>query len=247
MFCVSGYSGVGKDEFCKTLVANGAIHTGLADPAKRHMADVYGFTEEQLFGPSKFRNAGDLRYPKDPKWNLVNVDGENWTCDGEPVKSGDPKIWLSPREALQKYCEVMNTMFPDTWIRKGVEIHRQIADHSCKYSRMGGVKISETTNNGSNKYGNHIFTCFSDFRHKNEIRYVSSLPKEKIRAVKIRIKSKRVPNPPFDHRSETEQATIPDDAFDYVIDNDGTVEDLSKSCDDMIKDVLHRYGSETNT
>jgi hypothetical protein len=41
-----------------------AVQTGLADRGKRHMADAYGFTEEQLFGPSAFRNAGDIRIPK---------------------------------------------------------------------------------------------------------------------------------------------------------------------------------------
>ncbi len=65
MICISGFSGAGKDECALQLVQNHrAVQTGLADPAKRHMADVYGFTEQQLFGPSKVRNAGDLRWMK---------------------------------------------------------------------------------------------------------------------------------------------------------------------------------------
>jgi hypothetical protein len=77
MVCISGFAGAGKDECATQLVNNhGAVQTGLADPGKRHMADAYGFTEKQLFGPSQFRNAGDVRIPKNTfrefdltKWN----------------------------------------------------------------------------------------------------------------------------------------------------------------------------------
>ncbi len=65
IFCISGFSGAGKDECAGQLVRKyNAIQTGLADSGKRHMADAYGFTEQQLYGPSHFRNIGDVRVPK---------------------------------------------------------------------------------------------------------------------------------------------------------------------------------------
>ena len=72
IIAISGFSGSGKDEAVSQLIRKYyAIQTGLADPGKRHLADAYGFTEEQLFGPSHFRNAGDLRIPKNSLENLV--------------------------------------------------------------------------------------------------------------------------------------------------------------------------------
>jgi hypothetical protein len=44
--------------------------------------------------------------------------------------------------------------------------------------------------------------------------------------VLIRVKRPSIPNPPYNHRSETEMATIPDSVFDFVVNNNGTVEDL---------------------
>jgi hypothetical protein len=65
IICISGFAGSGKDAAASLLVNKyGAVQTGLADPGKRHMADAYDFSEQQLFGPSQFRNAGDLRIPK---------------------------------------------------------------------------------------------------------------------------------------------------------------------------------------
>jgi hypothetical protein len=65
MVCISGFAGAGKDECASQLTKHHyAVQTGLADPGKRHMADAYGFTEQQLFGPSPFRNAGDVRIEK---------------------------------------------------------------------------------------------------------------------------------------------------------------------------------------
>jgi hypothetical protein len=77
MVCISGFAGAGKDECAGQLTKeHHALQTGLADPGKRHMADAYGFTEQQLFGPSQFRNAGDIRIEKNgfrdmglKKWN----------------------------------------------------------------------------------------------------------------------------------------------------------------------------------
>ena len=84
MICVSGFSGVGKDEFCKPIIHDFKFHhIGWVDPAKRHMHDLYNFSEQQLFGESKYRNAGDIRYPKNffyragvtPLNDKGNIDG----------------------------------------------------------------------------------------------------------------------------------------------------------------------------
>jgi hypothetical protein len=285
---ISGFSGSGKDEIAKSFVKRGAIQLGLADPAKRHMADLYDFTEQQLFGPSKFRNGGDLRYPKPAmeklqSWNGPKPEGEgligNWDDDAtywwfegrgrvegigynndDPyiplrlgsarvfIKQGDPRFWLSPREALQKYCELMNTMYGDTWIRKGIDTSLKLAEahhfrdgiyvKSYKYSQMEGLR----TYSGPNEYGprlaeNYIITCFADFRHKHEINYLRRKANEALTPVLIRIKRPGIDKPPFNHRSETEQATIEDGAFDFVVQNDGTLEELDQKVEKILTTI----------
>lgn len=283
MVCISGYSGSGKDEFARVLVdEHRAPKVGLADPAKRHMADLYGFTEEQLFGPSAFRNAGDLRYPKPvffksglalsqatasrPPEGLVGElkpDTGYWEFDSRRgtvdladaafisrlpwapgklgnatlfVPEGHPTFWLSPREALQLYCELMNTLYGDTWIRKSVDIHFKLGAilefggqrfMRFSYDRMFGPSVpSQNMFVPAPEEGGAFLSCSADFRHRHEFNLVRKMRAERFVPVTVRVRRPSVPDPPFQHRSETEQATIPDSFFDFVVDNDGTVEDL---------------------
>jgi len=334
MFCVSGFSGTGKDEFCRRLVEkHSAVHTGLADPAKRHMADVYGFSRDQLFGPSHMRNAGDPRYPKtfltesgarpaegsellldtsedsytDPEktwWcaDFTSRDQLNqeagpmhdltivWNAEQSTVLSGsspipsknlghmrvraffegtDPRFFLSPREALQKYCDLLNRMYLCTWVRAGVDLHRKLAmlrdaiirDNQVSsplyaYDRMSGLMPNEfkTAIDGleidfCRPATRDVVTCFSDFRHKHEIKYVREAEHGLVegergyfKVVLIRVKRPGVEIPPFNHRSETEQATIPDSEFDYVVDNNDTVEGLHAVADTIVEQVKASCG-----
>ena len=310
MICISGYSGTGKDMVAGHLVREyGAIQTGLADPAKRHMADLYGFTEEQLFGPSAARNQGDLRYPKKAfhKYNLVpskhmsgkygktelhsfneecvvfsglqggslDANTKYWMFEGrnipeaeattKPCKlpklawqslklgnaryfvpEGDARFWLCCREPLQDYCELMNKLYLRSWSRKGVDIQKQLAKvrdadeneafFSYSYSRMDGV-VENDTNDGENwrKTDGTFISCFADFRHWHELREANDA--EGLMAVLIRVKRPSIPKPPYDHRSETEQAEIDDFYFDFVLNNDGTLEDLYVKVDDLVTKV----------
>jgi len=294
LVCISGYSGSGKDEFSKVLVDEmRAPKVGLADPAKRHMADLYGFTERQLFGPSANRNAGDIRYPKQElfDWGLTvsRSSSENppeglvgslrdgvsyWECDARNtaeafpyvpgrlgsakifVPEGHPTFWLSPREALQRYCELMNLMYGDTWIRKSVNVHVQLGQtferHGGRfmlyaYDRMMGViKPDEAVVSGeahlvpAPEDGGSFFSCSADFRHVHEFRMVRKLSSPDFLPVTIRVKRPSIPNPPFQHRSETEQATIPDEFFDFVVDNDGTPEDLHAKAREIVEKVQEK-------
>lgn len=291
MVAISGFSGVGKDE-CASVLLNkfSAVQTGLADPAKRHMADVYGFSYDQLFGPSKFRNAGDLRFPKNvckelglnPCTDDVHASPPHESLKGKKlwsfavqgrksfsgalveilpklvtiaderetryfVEQGDPRFWLSPRESLQLYCELMNNLYLDTWIEKGINVHRQLGEvhqqdeHDIfmryTYDRMKGVVQNDIRNEGNwKKNTGHIVTCFADFRHWHEIRAAKRVTD--MVPVLVRIRSERVPTPPYQHRSETEQATIPDSEFHFVLENNGTVADAHAKVESMMERVL---------
>jgi hypothetical protein len=278
IICVSGFSGVGKDEFVNRLVNNHlAIHTGLADPAKRHMANLYGFTRAQLFGPSSYRNAGDLRYPKPKFYSFglrllsvneykdepgIDLSKKYWgyyhdtlekTC---LVQEGDPSYWLSPRESLQLYCELMNNLYSNTWVRHGIDIHIQLMQRTIdqpnndyeimllnQYDRMKGVfeqPYVKQCNDGI------AITCFSDFRHKHEIRFTREAAGTQYEPIIVRIKRPSISKPPYDHRSETEQATIADSEFDCIVNNDGSIEDLHKKADQLVN-IIRSNGRLNST
>jgi len=62
---VSGLAGSGKDAVASILVSERQFcRVALADPLKRACADWFGWSHEQLWGPSHLRNTPDTSYPR---------------------------------------------------------------------------------------------------------------------------------------------------------------------------------------
>jgi hypothetical protein len=208
----SGYAKTGKDACADYLVKKyNAIHTGLADPAKRHMMEVYGFTEDQVFGAAK--------------------------------DEVDPRIGVKPRILLQDYMKLLQDRYEPTWIEKGIKVHKELANSKLRYERTKGVIESSYDGRFLNhaqfldpKFEYVVITTFSDIRHWHDVRGV----KNNGGAV-VRVKRPGIDKPPFDHRSETEQATIPDEEFHFIIDNDFGLEDLYRKIDSVIE-YLMKFG-----
>jgi hypothetical protein len=94
IIALAGCAGVGKDTVAEIL---GWPVVRFADPLKEFCAQVFGWSDVQLNGPSA------LREQPDPAWK--RPDG---TC-------------LSPREALQKLgTEWGRACHPDVWARAGI-------------------------------------------------------------------------------------------------------------------------------
>jgi len=253
------------------------------------MMELYGWSREQLFGPSAYRNAGDPKFPKEAFLRIqdslvwdpdlsnespeVFVELRNhmkkfpassdfrrffiidpslaWFEEKNMVKTShgymtsdcDPQYFLSPREALQKYCELMNTMYEPTWIRSVVETIREVNGGKYGYYRERGLfhlDYDEFPALGGDESETPSF-CLADLRHWHEIRYTrENAESAGVKPVFIRVKRPSVPEPPFKHRSETEQQTIPDSEFDFVIQNDGTLEALDWKVQIVIQSVQSR-------
>ena len=45
---------------------------------KRIARDVFGFSDEQLYGPSEMRNAPDERYPREHEWK-PDLETNRWS------------------------------------------------------------------------------------------------------------------------------------------------------------------------
>ncbi len=63
LIVLSGEAGAGKDSVAKVLEQLKWKPYSLAAPLKRFGQDMFGFSDEQCYGPSHFRNAPD------PRWN----------------------------------------------------------------------------------------------------------------------------------------------------------------------------------
>ena len=106
LIVLSGEAGAGKDSLAKLLVDefDWTLYS-LAGPLKRFAADMFGFTDEQLYGPSSFRNAPDPRWARPCSTcagtgKVYGTDHPHWCAKvegGMPGKLNDN----SPRRVLQ--------------------------------------------------------------------------------------------------------------------------------------------------
>lgn len=101
---LSGEAGAGKDSTANVLVSqHGFTLFSLAGPLKRFAQDMFGFTDEQLYGPSHARNTHN------PTWNLkcpgCGGKGELWDERNALVSckrcNGTGKTEISVRSTLQ--------------------------------------------------------------------------------------------------------------------------------------------------
>lgn len=91
----------------------------LADPMKRILMDVWGFTEQQLWGPSDMRNTPDPRFPLE---------------DG---------TFLTPRKSLQA-LDSLRVADPDCWLRRCWRDCQDMLDplSGRSYDRTQGMKTA---------------------------------------------------------------------------------------------------------
>jgi hypothetical protein len=104
LIVLSGEAGAGKDSLAKLLVEEfGWTLYSLAGPLKRFAADMFGFTEQQLYGPSSFRNAPDPRWARPcPKCNGTGSDATRFPISGCTTCEGCGELNdNSPRRVLQ--------------------------------------------------------------------------------------------------------------------------------------------------
>jgi hypothetical protein len=115
---ICGNAGSGKDTAADILIArHGFVRVAFADPMKRFVRDLYGWSDEQLWGPSEFRNAPD---PNDRR-----------RSNGEP---------LTPRHALQQLgTEWGRECCPDTWIDYAILVADKLGRGGYSYSPREGL------------------------------------------------------------------------------------------------------------
>ncbi len=186
---ITGNMGVGKDTMADYMVEKyGFIKISMADPFKRIAKEIYEFSDDQLWGPSESRNRPDERYPR-----------ANGT-------------YLTPRIVTQLLGnELSRLAYPETWI---VYMKRVVANIQAGYFysvQQGAYEVSGKT---SNYKGIVINSC----RFKNEIEWIKNMGGIAIRLTRPALSIEGFLTTGLqNHITETEQLSIPDDFFDYVL------------------------------
>lgn len=243
---ISGLAGAGKDTVADFLKSHNWVKLSLADHLKRICHDVFEFTEDQLWGPSEKRNEPDERYPQTThSWkfeqhslavttqNEVNI----WACRcGKRVESMNypstilsnkqgPCVALTPRYALQQLgTQWGRDCYDNVWIDYALRFAKQLDTDECKpkYSPLFGAFYPETpTIPRSLIHTPNEGVVIPDVRFKNEMNAIREAGGKV-----IRIKRPGKETPEWNHASETEQLSVPDEWFDHVLLNEGDLADL---------------------
>ena len=207
---LNGKAKSGKDTSADIIVNKyGFVKMSLADPLKRFCFEVFDFSEEQLWGASEHRNELDMRYP---------------------IKDG----YLSPRIVLQQLgTEWGREMYPDIWVNYAIKVAKALNSayenkDNLFYNGRDGLY---TEFSGECPYKGVII---SDCRFKNELAGVRN---EGGILIRVKRKASGIDGELGNHVSEVEMEDVPDSFFDFVIENDGSLQDLNLK----IEKIMDKY------
>lgn len=213
---ICGKAGSGKDtvaSIIKELVPRTST-IAFSDPLKEFGAELFGFSAEQLYGPSQNRNAIDERYNFRAMWDKMRdhskividtfVDRHDLT-DFEEYTQDSLNIWLdileketigagkglSPRVFLQYFGSWGRNIDLDLW-------------SDIAFGKTDDLLYTKKEAD---------LVLVTDCRYKSEMCQARSYS-----ALLLLVKS--VSNVTFNHSSETELDTVPKYWYDYVINND---------------------------
>lgn len=130
-----GQSGSGKDTAAEVLSAKGYATMAFATPMKIFCKDVFGFTDEQLYGASEERNVADPRWGFSPRTALIEL-GTTF------MHRLDDAAWV--KYALRKIASLPFGDYVITDVRFQTEIDhlRQFGANVVKITRPDRVAAS---------------------------------------------------------------------------------------------------------
>jgi hypothetical protein len=233
---IAGRAGSGKDTVANFIAKNfRGVVVAQADPMKKFCGDVFGFTEEQLWGPSALRNT-----PVKWKQGERNQHSDNFEACykgflislGLITNSAKDNLleWfdklniitgatgeLSPRVALQTLgTEFGRNVSMDMWNAHAIKTCKKLLEGGYSYTRAGGLVVDDNF-----KYD---YACISDIRFRNEalnIRYLGGT----VLKLERRDASSEIGGIKG-HASEAELDGIPAHFFSHTIWNNGTFNEL---------------------
>ncbi len=252
---ISGKAGSGKDAVAHHLVTkHGFTQIAWADTVKSMAADIFMFTEDQLWGPSDNRNEVDHRFSSSEVWqesrDRMGSCGKRWIGELLGAPEGSKKVFkvfltlvtwfddlqasypeLSPRVALQTLGTEWgrDKVRPSLWVDYTMVITRQLLsqDKHTVYIRTKGLQ--EVLENPGIKG-----VVITGIRFENELKAIPAAGGYLLKLVR--------PEPPRDvgilhHPSESEQDGFDSSMFNATVVNDGTLKDLYQDIDVILLTV----------
>lgn len=237
-----GAAGSGKDTVGAYLADNfGAVLVSQADPMKRFAQKVFGFTDQQLWGPSEFRNAADpathdLACRLRIAGTFAEVLRENEVLDQVISRTKDREDLLgrwfdgiyakmkagpvSPRLVLQTFgTEFGREIDPNMWSQYSIVTSRQLVHGGWDYSRTQGLYLRPG-------FGGYPFVGILDGRFRNEILNVKSEGGITILLTRPAHDGKADIGGVKGHASEVQLDGTPTHFFDFILPNDKTIQSL---------------------
>ena len=220
LIVLSGEAGAGKDSVADALEGRGWQRYSLAGPLKRFAADMFGFTAEQLYGPSSARNAPDPRWARPCEdCGGVNEDclPEVWRGACKPCGGTGLINDNSPRRVLQ--------LLGEEYLRQMIHVDaltmRARPDLEEMLARGESIVVNDARNdNDRNNLHAWLGACRVDVRS-------------------IRTKEPhKVAEAWRQHKSERRLAT--DDQLEFIVQNDEDwpFPSLSDKVDEMLKELF---------
>lgn len=211
---VSGFAGSGKDTFGAHLAKKYNFEPyALAKPLKEICRLVFDFSEEQLYGSSSKRNEPDPRYL---------FSGVCPTCHQKCAGPANGPGTEVPMWKCFK-CEALYHLYvtPRLALQTlGTEWGRTL------YDPIWAETATRTMQRSVGKDPRFVVT---DVRFRNE---VDILREAGAKLVRLKRGSQA-----FAHPSEAEMAAMPDELFDFVIDNQTTLDFLYSEADRVMKEL----------
>lgn len=238
LFIIHGPAGSGKDTFASAMCKAGrgvAVAVAQADLMKRVCQALFGFTNEQLWGPSENRNQTDSRvddffsilgiarsnslgvvrkyFDRTPHFleeMLMEVSPlNNWFDLVQDIVTKDPSKF-TPRMILQTFgTEFGRAIDVNMWSDYAIDVAGELVSGGYSYTPQDGL-IEDSSNPGYN------FAIITDGRFRNELLNVKNVSGEVIRIDAYTNEAAVEKAGVVGHASEAELKTIPESWNDYI-------------------------------
>lgn len=235
---ISGQIGSGKDSIADYFIdKHGYQKHAFADPLKEFLAKIFEFSQEQLWGPSEKRNETDVRYD--------NSNSESWEDAKDNLKQFGPSFVNEVVTKVNKRPVALQKLFDwFHWLREnqsplsprvclqslGSEWGRSIdADIWASYLL---VRAQRSLSSGVPA------VIVSDVRLRNELQAIRDVGGKLIKVVRSSTDQEASNIGLIGHSSEQEQKSFLLAEFDFVIINDGSLDDLFIQVDKIVEQLV---------